>query len=82
MNSFFLQVKGITLYKINAKAKSNKHITIHSARYTFISVGSELGVRGEILQEIAKHSKLDETMGYNNVSRKTMIEEMRKFDNE
>ena len=37
-------------------------------------------MRGEILQEIAEHSKLDETMGYNNVSRKTIVMEMEKFN--
>ncbi len=40
------------LKRIMAKAKINKHITIHSARYTYISVGSEQGMRGEILQSI------------------------------
>ncbi len=70
------------LKRIMVKAKINKHIIIHSARYTFISVGSELGMRGEILQSIAKHSMIEETMGYMNVSRRAMIEEMRKFDKE
>jgi integrase/recombinase XerC len=79
-NVFTGQGTNRVLKRIMTKAKINKHITIHSARYTFISVGSELGMRGEILQEIAKHSKLDETMGYMNVSRRAMIEEMRKFD--
>ncbi|MCD4795372.1 MAG: hypothetical protein K8R54_19220 [Bacteroidales bacterium] len=64
------------------KTKINKHITVHSVRYTSFFVGSELGMRGEILQEIAKHSKLDKTMDYMNVSRRAMIEEMRKFDKE
>ena len=68
------------LKRIMKKAGINKHITIHSARYTLISVGSELGMRIEILQDIAKHSDIKETMNYNNISRRAKVLEMKKLE--
>jgi len=68
------------LKRIMNKANINKHITIHCGRYTFISIGSELGIRGEIMQSMVKHSKIEETMGYLNVSRTALVEEMEKFN--
>jgi len=68
------------LKRIMKKANINKHITAHCGRYTFSSVAMELGFRGEIVQEILKHSKISETVGYMNFSRKVLIEEMKKFE--
>lgn len=68
------------LKRIMKKAHINKHITSHCARYTFISVASELKISTENIQAIVKHSKLEETLGYLNVQRNVLVKEMQKFD--
>jgi len=70
------------LKRIMKKAQINKHITSHSARYTLVSAGSELGMRAEVIQSITGHSKLNETIGYLNVSRRAKIDELKKFNKE
>jgi len=79
-NVFTGQGTNRILKRIMKKAKINKHITTHCGRYTFISVASELGMRGEMIQSMTKHAKLEETLGYLNVSRSALIEEMEKFN--
>ena len=68
------------LKRIMKKANINKHITTHCARYTFISVASELNISEGNIQAMVKHAKLEETLGYLNVPRQVLVKEMEKFD--
>ncbi len=68
------------LKTIMQTAGINKEISFHSARHTFASVASDLGIHPNIIQSVMGHTDIKQTLSYAKTSRRAKVNALKTMD--